>query len=252
MRHSQADVVVTATVAILSAAAALVGAPTPVTAVLGIALLAAPGYVWVTILLGSRVAGLERVAVAAGLSLAIPVLGGLALFAAGSGLTRVAWTGLIAEVTLAGDVVLFARRRTGRLAPFAWPPRRRRPPIRHVAAFGAAVVVAVSAVALARVGVALEPRTGFTQLWLTARAGHEHVADVGVRNHQGSTTRYRLVLSRHGGADITWSLTLANGQSWHHAVPDTGANAMTADLYRLPDLGRPYRHVDIGVGAPGP
>ena len=82
--------------------------------VLGIGLLAAPGYLGGEVLLGARVSGLERVAVAAGLALAVPVLAGLVLDLAGVPLHRDAWVGLLAVLTLAGDAVLLARRRTDR------------------------------------------------------------------------------------------------------------------------------------------
>jgi hypothetical protein len=248
MRASQADLGVTGAVAALACAAAAGGAPTAVTTVLGIALFAAPGYLLGRLLLGPGVAGLERVAVACGLAFVVPIVGGLLLYAAGVPLHRAAWLGLLAGVTLAGDLVLLRRRRSGRAAAFSWPPRGWHLPARHAAAFGAAVVVAACALGLARIGVTAQPNPGFTELWLSAREGHALTASLGVSNQQGATTRYRLVLLRAGGVSATWGFTLAKGQTWRRAVPFTDRYAMAANLYRLPDLARPYRHVGTAGG----
>jgi len=124
MGRSQADVAATALVAVAACAAAAGGVPAPVMIVLGIALFAAPGYLLGQLLLGSRVAGLERVVVITGLALAVPVLGGLLLYAARVPLHRPGWLGLLAGVTLASDAALFLGRRAGRTPPFSWQPAR--------------------------------------------------------------------------------------------------------------------------------
>ncbi|HEX3305659.1 MAG TPA: hypothetical protein VHS32_05385, partial [Streptosporangiaceae bacterium] len=108
MGRSQADVAATALVAALACAAAAVGAPPAAMIVLGILLIAAPGYLLGRLLVGSRTTGLELVVVMAGLALAVPVLGGLLLYAAGVPLHRPGWLGLLAGVTLAADTALFA------------------------------------------------------------------------------------------------------------------------------------------------
>jgi len=248
MRRSRADLAVTAALAVIATAAAAAGAPMAVTAVLGIALFAAPGYLLGQLLLGSRIAGLERVLVAAGLALAVPILGGLLLSAMGVPLHKNAWVGLLAAVTLAGDAGLLASRR-GQAAPAARrPPAGRRPamrrlPPRHAAAFGAAVLVAGCGLGLARIGVAMQPYPGFTQLWLSPGGDGARTASLGVSNKQGTKTRYRLILLRHGRVSATWNLTLGNGQTWQRTLRYSGRYAIAADLYRLPDLSRPYRYV---------
>lgn len=248
MHRSQADLAVTAAVAVLACGAAEGGVPTAVTAVLGIMLFAAPGYLLGQLLLGARVAGLERVLVVAGLALAVPILGGLLLLATGVPLHRGAWVGLLTGVTLLADVALFLRRRRWRPAPASGQlarlrlARLRLPP-RHAAAFGAAVLVAGCGLGLARIGAARQPYPGFTQLWLSPRRDGVRTASLGIINQQGTTTRYRLVLLHHGSVNATWNLTLGSGQTWQRAIRYTGRYAIAADLYRLPDLSHPYRHV---------
>jgi hypothetical protein len=241
----QADVGATALVAAVACGAAASGAPAAAMTVLGIMLFAAPGYLLGQLLVGSRTAGLERVVVMVGLALAVPILGGLLLYAARVPLHRPGWLGLLAGATLAGDVVLFRRRREGRAPPFSWQPAWRVPRW-HAAAFAAAVLIAACGVGLARVGAAKQPQPGFTQLWLSPQQQDERTLSLGVSDDQGGTTSYRLVLLRNGQVSATWDLTLANGQTWQRSMPFTGTYTLAANLYRLPDLTHPYRSVSAG------
>lgn len=258
---------VTATLAALCCVAALAGAPTIVMAPLGIALIAAPGYIWAEVLLGSRLRGLERVVVAAGVALAVPVIGGVVLSLGGLPLHRADWIGLFTVMTLAGDAVLLARwkgaagskgltgwspsgwtGRAGRI-PALWQGlRARHVPARHAVAFGAAVLIAAAGLGVARWGAAVQQYPGFTQLWLAPLSGHPATEELGVSNHQGTTMRYRLVLELNGHAAATWDIILAGGQTWRRAVAGTGAAGIDASLYRLPDLTHPYRQVFTASG----
>jgi hypothetical protein len=284
MGRSQADVAATALVAVLACIAAAIGAPAAAMTVLGIALFAAPGYLLGQLLLGSLTAGLERVAVMTGLALAVPILGGLLLDAAGVPLHRPGWLGLLAAVTFAADTALFARRRVGGVGWITRPalevppatevlpatqvlpaapvqtlptgpaaPRRPGPGRRasrwHVAVFAAAVLIAAAAVGLATVGAARQPQPGFTQLWLSPQYQGAHTLSLGVTNDQGRTTSYRLVLQRGGRVIGTWNLTLGEGRTWQRPVPFTGNQTLAAGLYRLPDLAHPYRYVSVGPGS---
>ena len=251
MVRRQADVVVTSAVAVLACVAVVSRAPTVVMAVLGVALFAAPGYLLSQLLFSSRIGGLERAVVATGLALGVPIVGGLLLDAAGVPLHRASWLGLLAAVTLLADVVLLIRRRAGRVAPFTWRLAGwrlagwRLPPW-HATAFAAAVLVGACGLGLARLGAAVQPQPGFTQLWLTTGPEKEPSANLGVSNDQGITARYHLVLMRNGHVRDAWNLTLADGQTWQRTVPYSGKDSLAADLYRLPDLIHPYRHVATG------
>jgi hypothetical protein len=63
-------------------------------------------------------------------------------------------------------MALLLRRQNDLAADFGWQKEVKRPSARHAAAFGAAVVVAVGALGLARAGAAIQHYPGFTQLWL--------------------------------------------------------------------------------------
>jgi uncharacterized membrane protein len=252
MRGSQADIAVTAAVAALACGAAAAGAPGAVTMVLGIALFAMPGYLLAQLLLGPATAGLERALVAAGLAFIVPIIAGLVLNTAGVPLRRASWLSVLGGVTLACDAALLLRRETGRAPPFRWPTGMRRLSPWHAAAFGAAVVIAVGGVGLARVGAAIQAQPLFTQLWLSTRGVSAGTIKIGVTNDEGHATGYRLVVLLDGHAKTAWNVTLANGDTWQRTVPFNSKSSLTANLYRLPDLTTPYRHVNTnGDEAPG-
>ena len=244
MSRGQSDLAVSCAVAIVSCAAAFGGAPVAVTAVLGILLFAAPGYLLGQLLLGPEAAGLERVIVTTALAFCVPIFGGLALYFAGVPLHRTAWLALLAGVTVVGDGLVFWRRRLGRAAPFRWRWDRQ-VPRRSLLTVGAAAVVGACAVGLAHAGAVKQHYPGFTELWLAPRGHNEPAADLGVSNHQGNAVRYRLVLRGNGGVRHAWVLSLANGQTWHRPVPLTQRGTTSADLYRWPDVTRLYRHVAV-------
>ena len=185
--------------------------------VLGLGLFAAPGYVWSEVFLSPRRRGLERVAVATGLALMVPVIGGMGLYAAGIPLNRPAWVGLLSGVTLAGawggaDHAAAEQNDPARRRP----TRRRRWSAWHAVAFGAAAVIAAGAVGLAVVSADAQKYSGYTQLWLAPLPGQPSRASLGVDNEQGGATQYRLVVRRKG------RVTRPGTSRWQR--PDLAAN----------------------------
>ena len=265
MRRPPADLAITAAVAAAACLLALTGAPAALTAVTGIALLAAPGYLLGELLLGPAAARLDRVLAGTGLALSVPVLGGLVLYSAGVPLRKPAWLALLAGVTLAADLALFLRRRRGLPRSPAGGPRPRaedrglaaRPrlgwPLHRgpAIALAAALLIAGGGLALARLGAARQQYPGFTQLWLVQRNPQAATANLGVGNHEGGTIRYRVVLLRDGRRVSQWTFSLRNGQDWHQSPRVPAGAALRVNLFRLPDVSRPYRHVTLaGRGTP--
>lgn len=243
MCRSREQIVITAAVAVLCAVAVAVGVPVPISAVLGLTLVLIPGLVWAEVFLGPGSVSLERVAVAGALSLVVPVTGGLLLDLAGLPLHRASWAALFAAVTLAGGAALLARgQRSGAASPRGQSPL----PVRTAVAIGAAVLIGAGAIALARGGAAAQRHPGYTQLSLVSFAGRSYLT---VGNQQGGITRYRLVLYRGRLVSDRWDISLGIGQTWQTARP-SGTGPLTADLYRLPDLAHPYRHVTTDVDPP--
>jgi hypothetical protein len=215
--------------------------------VFGIGLFAAPGYVWSDVFLSPGATALERIGVATGLALIVPILGGLALFAAGIPLHRASWVGLLAGITIVGAAVMAIQRRAAEPSVPSQRAKRGRLAVWHAVAFGAATAIAVGAVALAVVSADTQKYPGYTQLSLSPLQDKPVTASLGVTNQQGSTLQYRLVLLRKGRVSASWNFTLADGQTWRRTIPFTDKYLIAADLYRLPDLSHPYRNVGNGA-----
>jgi hypothetical protein len=244
LRRRGNPVWVTLTVALLACAGLVVRVPTAVTAGLGLALFAAPGYLLEQLLPGPRRVGLERLAVSAGLAFCVPIIGGLLLFLARVRLDRASWLGLLAGVTVSADLLMFLRQRRKREGQPVPPSARWQLRAGPSVAFGVAVLVAAGAVGLARAGASAQHYPGFTQLWLVHPDAAATTANLGVSNDEGVTIRYQLVLLRDGRVADRWNLTLRNGQVWRRSP--RFSNNIAAHLYRLPGSGRPYREVGIG------
>jgi hypothetical protein len=281
MRGSDRLIALTAGVAVCSLIATALRAPTPIMAIFAFALLASLGYVWIEVILQGRAPALELVSVAVGLVFAAPVIAGVVLYEAGIPLSRMAWSCFFVGLTFVGDAVLAVRSRRLRehdyeneqriqrrhqravtqldiRAPVepipGETPRPKTPRLRERAkswprvprwqaiACGVAVLIAGSAVWVARAGAESQQYPGFTELWLSSKDHSTSVDNLGVSNQQGSTEKYKLVLLRKGRVSATWELTLATGQTWQKTVQIT--QPTKANLYLLPDLSRPYRYVD--------
>lgn len=251
-RSKNVDVLIAVGIAILGWYTAIAGyMPSPVAIIFGAGLFIAPGYVWSEVLLSQTVATLERLVVAVGLAFIVPVVGGIGLHAAGILLYRKEWIGLLGTTTIVGGIVLAIQRVKKKELPITRQEpyqqgRRKRLSVGNALVFGLAAAIATGAVTLAVVGAEAQKYPGYTQLWLTPQKNKSLQATLGVTNQEGFTTKYRLVLRRKGRTSETWNLTLANGSTWKRAVPYTTKYLITADLYRLPDLGQPFRNVDNG------
>ena len=235
----------------LACVLALTGAPAVLTAITGMALVAAPGYLLSRLLLGPAAAAMDRVLAGAALALSVPVLGGLALQAAGVPLHKPAWLALLVGLTLAAGVASLVRSRRGRPpgGPPGAPGSRRLHPGPAVA-LAAALVIAGGGLVLARLGEARQHYPGFTQLWLVHRDPRAATANLGVGNHEGGTVRYLVVLLRNGRRVSEWTFSLPNGQDWHQSPRVPAAAALRVNLFRLPDVRTPYRHVTLSGSGP--
>lgn len=231
---------------VLSWTAWSVSALRPGLMVVGFLLIGSAGCACCEVVVGSDVGFLERLLVAIGLTLIVPIAGGLILSLIGVRLDRISWLAFLSVVVVLCDCALLIRAamvrspaRTGqRSGSFSVP-------IAAAIAFGISIVVAAGAVGLARVGAARERYPGFTELWLSPTAHNATVASLSVVNHQGVATSYRLVLFRRGRSFASWKLSLADGQTWHVSVSVLSGSTTVADLYRLPDTRHAFRQVSL-------
>ena len=203
---------------------------------------------------GSRDPALSAVT-ALGLAICSLVLGGLVL-SSFSGVSQVGWLGALAvvDLLLLGRAVHRGKGATGFLRrPARERVRRPRPralPTLLVAAALALVVVSVLfSTASAR---RQERQSEFTQLWMipTARGG-QSTADIGVRNLEGRTTSYMLVVAIADRVLSSTPLRLGSSRTWTTVVPLISApqrQLLTAKLYRAGESS-PYRTTDLWTPA---
>lgn len=205
-----------------------------------------PGYALTAALFPRQTLGLpERLALTLGVSLAVSTLGGLALNWTPWGLQENSWWVMLAGVTLGASSIALLRRRK---YPASDPkPSATGLSVHHVLLFGVAALVVLGAIALSLSG-ALQPRAGFTQLWmLPADETHSDTVRLGVRSMELATTRYRLSLKV---GDITideWpAIVLAPGEQWETEVVLpiglSGTVPVEAVLSRLDASEETYQH----------
>jgi hypothetical protein len=111
-------------------------------------------------------------------------------------------------------------------------------------------VIAGGGLVLARLGEARQHYPGFTQLWLVHRDPRAATANLGVGNHEGGTVRYLVVLLGNGRRVSEWTFSLPNGQDWHRSPHVPATAALRVNLFRLPDVRTPYRHVTLSGSGP--
>jgi hypothetical protein len=215
-----------------------------------------PGYTLLAALLpGSRPGVIERALFSVGLSLAVTILGTVALDRTHWGLQPAAWAALLGGVTLAAGAAAWARRRR---LPQAAAPWRVLAPIHGSQAllFSLAALAAIAAVTLAGRPAPARGAEGYSLLWLLPAAdGNPNAARLGLSSHELAATEYRLALELDGRPIQEWGeLSLAPGDRWEAtaALPPARADEMLeARLYRADDPETIYRRVTLWRRAPG-
>jgi uncharacterized membrane protein len=256
MYRRHLDILIAGATALAGGAAFAAHLPGAVQVVLGVALFFAPGYLWSEAILSHRLPPTERLLTTAGLSLILPILGGFLFFALRIPLFRSAWVGLLVVLTLLGVVAVAVQRLREvppdpRLGPNA--QRRTQPAAKggmtafNVFIWAVAGAVAIGSVAFSVKSAEAQKYPGGTMLWLTPLQTDAQKASLGVTNHQGVTEQYRLKFLTKGKVTATWNFTLSDGQSWTHTVAYTMVNSVAANLYLMPNVRTPYRHVGNGV-----
>jgi uncharacterized membrane protein len=210
--------------------------------------LALPGYALTTAILPNRTLGFpERLAFSLGLSLAVGVLGGLALNLTPWGLQTNSWALLLSGFTI-GAACIALLRRTGRADI---RQMRFKLGIYQGLPLAVAVAVAGAALAVAINGAIRHPSQGFTQLWiLPANGATTDVVQLGVSNMEMKAMTYRVQLMIGDMVVGDWEqVELQHGQNWttEFALPvkGSGVEIVEAELYRLDAPETIYRRVKL-------
>jgi hypothetical protein len=287
MYRRNLDILLAAATALAGGAAFAAHLPGAAQIVLGVALYFAPGYLWSEAILSQRLPPTERLLTSAGLSLLLPIVGGILFYALHIPLFRADWVGLLVVLTLLGVVAVAVQR----LREPPVDPRLREPPVDprlrgrpvdprlgpsaqrrqqpapkgglsalNALVWGLAAAVALGSVAFSVKSAEAQKYPGYTMLWLSklpanGPSGPPKVfiaptqASLGVTNHQGVAEQYEVKLLQKGKVTATWSFTLSDGQSWERTVAYSVNYSEVANLYLLPNVSTPYRHVDNGETA---
>jgi uncharacterized membrane protein len=272
-------------VAVLGALAMVVpGAPALLTVPAAVLLaLVLPGYVLQRLLFSRvRLDPAERLAMTIALSMVLAILGGFVLDAS-TGITAPAWGALLGGLTLVFAAVAILRRPAAgghaasepaahpgqSLASLGEPWAGAAAPVRRpVSGLQAgmlvlAAILALGAFAVAAFGLVEQPRAGYTELWLNQLSAG--AVQLGITDHEGSDTTYRLVITVDGKAlgDPT-SVTVASEGTLHETVDlppaSRGAQApllaparsreVDVQLFTGQGGDQPYREVRLTVRPP--
>jgi uncharacterized membrane protein len=206
---------------------------------------ALPGYVLTAALFPNQeISRLERLLYSVGLSLAVTIIGGLALNFTPWGLRLSAWGVLLPLVTLIGSLAALLRRRK---APASKPAAVHfRLTLHQGLMFGLAGLVGVAAIGLARLPSLPFDSQGYTSLWmLQGQQSQSNTLVIGIHSQEFAPTQYRLVVTLDGKPFLDWrDIQLDPGQQWQRTVPmPTDPGPMEAILYREDNPNTVYRYV---------
>lgn len=185
-----------------------------------------------------------RIALTVGAFFGITILIGIILNATPWGLTRLSWLtsfNLIASIAL--FIGMFGRNLKKQATPVVWGLS-----LSNASLLILAAGLAVSAFALAHVGLQAQPRYGFTQFWMLPRAEDTpFVLTVGIYSAEHTPQTYTARLLSNGVILQDWvGIPLNPDETWEttYTIPNTGITyPITAELYRDAEA-EPYRRVE--------
>lgn len=207
------------------------------------AVVALPGYLLSAAFAPSSTSGVpERLLQIFGIGLATPVLAFLITAILPPQMDRRAWIVLPLCAVVVGLLVL--RRRgaddTPRQAPNAIRPA-------SLLVLGLALAIAAAAVTVAESAPLVPQGPGFTQLWSIA-ASEGSTLSIGVENHEGASTTYRVEVAIEGDVLAAWpNERLSAGARWERlvAIPRQELGKRISVALYLPGSSVPYRETWI-------
>jgi hypothetical protein len=218
---------------------------------LGLALVfVLPGYLFSAALFPKgTIDSVERLLFSLGISVSIIILGGLILNATPWGLQLGSWLVLLLIITVGSSLVVFARQQH-RLPALAMPAVRLS--ASQMILFGAATIMVLAAINVARTPTPAQGTEGYTQLWMLPNgASGQGSIQFGIKSFELTLVRYKLQLFAGDKPLYEWpSIELEPGQEWSQTktlLPEQrGTGSVRALLFRLDDLDwPPYRLVEL-------
>ncbi|MEP6664835.1 MAG: DUF1616 domain-containing protein [Nocardioidaceae bacterium] len=221
-------------------------------AIAALAAIVFPGYVITGAILPNRLGTLERLVISPGVGILNAVALALILSTLPWGLGRLQWMAALIIVTIGASLV--ASREGGqRVTPRSFVAGVRRGSSLTTGLLALAVAITIVAIAL-RVGQGPPHGPGFTQLWaLPATTSGTPMVEVGARNAELGSTKYRLEILVAGDIRRIFRFALAPGEEWSRVVTLKASGRekrhIEVLLYR-PQVGpAPYREVDVRISS---
>jgi uncharacterized membrane protein len=208
-----------------------------------------PGYALAAALFPKGRLGLpETLVTSIGFSLAIAIMGGLALNLTYQGLVRSTWTTYLSCITLGGIAGGLIRRRN------ELPASKESKLGLHfvqVLTLGLSLVVIVCSVLIARES-AVQPAASFTQLWVRPiDPTNREIVEIGIQNYELKQMEYKLdILMNDQPASEVASIKLEPGENWVASIQLAAATIgdVQALLYRADAPEQIYRSAVIRNG----
>jgi uncharacterized membrane protein len=260
MNHRSVDLFAVVAITLVAAVLALLVPPgTVLIRILTLPLvLVLPGYALTAAMFPNRSIGVaERLVFSLGLSLAIVILGGLALNWTPFAFRTSSWAVLLAGITLSASAVALVRRRGQSVSAPGWLRVGNIGfTLRQGLLLGLAAAIVCGAIAVSIIGAERQPRPGFTQLWILPAAGAnaKNAVRLGVSNMEGAAMEYHLAVNMDGKVLKEWpAIDLNPNEKWEATLvlPPTGPAGVArveADLYRVEAPTTIYRHVVLWLG----
>lgn len=260
MNHRSIDIFAVIAITIVAAVLALlVPADIVLIRILTLPLvLVLPGYALTSALFPNRSLGVpERLVFSLGLSLAVVILGGLALNWTPFGLRASSWAVLLSGITLGASAVALVRQQEQSMSAPGWLRVGNVGfTLRRGLLLGLAAAIVCGAVAVSIIGAERQPHPGFTQLWILPAGGAnaEDVVHLGVSNMESTAMEYRLDVNVDSKVVKEWpSIDLEPHEKWEATLVllptgSAGTARVEADLYRADAPTTIYRHVVLWLG----
>jgi uncharacterized membrane protein len=206
-----------------------------------------PGYAILAAALPEDRKGLPRYILAAGLSLAVVVLGGLVLNLV-SALSPWGWLALLCAATAAG--FLIACWRNGPAGVSVPPPfaMKWELSIKEAALYSGAFAAVILAFVISTTEGQKFQQAKFTEFWITPDRTEEiGTVEVGMRNAETMSTSYDVELMLDDQMVAAWrNITLQKNESWSQTVDLPGPSRrhrLEAWLFKSGDHQKVYRRV---------
>ena len=214
-----------------------------------------PGYAITAALLPESSTGkAERLLFSLGLSVGVTALSGLLLNLTPWGLQTGTWAIMLMVIVLLACAAAWLLPKSAGTSSTAPTRNYFKLRLRDGLLLGLAVLVAGAAVGLTQLPAPPNGLVGYTQLWMVpANPDNINEFRLGLNSSEFTKTRYHLRISVADQVIEDWpELSLKPGETWKTEIKlqtsQVGSGPIVADLYKLDDPAKIYRHVKLWRG----